>query len=493
MLKLNYIKKNNFEFGILIILLLISFSNDLYQYSLYTPPRSFQWVISGDEPFHLQITSSIIRHSSFTIDDFFNDSNRDPNLKFPDSFYGGGENGNCRDNHAFLANDGHCYSIHGIGLPLLLIPGYFLGGILGTTLTVSIMFALMGLVIFKFTSNLTTRKTGFIVTLVMSFGTIMFSFSGKIYSDLPAGILLITILYIFFQKKHNFLNIAIVGSLLGFLIFLKTPFLAFQVILLPIMCYVIFKDTVNKKNLFPLIGFFILFLLLFSWYGQISSSSEYGSFGGKNGFSVFERAIEHSDPTSIQKNDVFKGPPNLLFGQSYGIFIFSPILLLSIFGIKFLWKQNKTLTIIFMLILLVIVLMHAVAIPYADTWTTPSRLLLPVFPLMSIPLALLFERYSKNIIFLVIFSVSTLIGISFNLIIAGLNNGHRYFDERADIANRVYFDLLREFPIVEMKNSVSIMNYWENIGPSFWIFVIVFIFIFSIFMIFPIKKNIKNL
>ncbi len=482
------------EIFLFIILFSASLLTSLYQYSEWKDSpggmiNDSLAIFSGDEPHYLKITSLIIRHQSIHVDDFFYDDDPDPNLGFSPEFQPWE---NCRMHHSLTAADGHCYSIHGLGLSLLLVPGFAIGGFMGAMITMNIIFALMGLIIFKFSTKFVTNKIGFISTLIFCFSTILFSFSGEIYADFVAGFFILSSMYLIFQKDKNPSNVLIVGALLGFLPFLKIAFIFFPIILLPIFTIILIR-TNKTKYLIILFGIFSILLLIFVWHQIITEPIEKAvGFGGYSGLPYLEQRLQIEDNFEL----ITKGITNYLFGHSYGLFIFSPIALLSIFGIKFLWEKNRSLTISLILVFGLFLLLMAWSISYAAAWTTPSRYILPVLPLLSIPFAVLFHRFSKNIIFHIPLLFSIYSGISFNILFSRIIYGHSVPQVRADIADQVYFSASQIFPYVDPSNGViiktTVSNFWD-VEIYFWIFLSILIGIYGLFFLVPlIKKTPKH-
>jgi len=371
------IKNNRAEIIIFIILFSFASLQIFYQYSIWDndPNKSYQEIqglLTGDEPHYVSYTSTMIRYNSVDLNDFFLTSDPDPNLVFPIQYLG--ENGNCTKWHGATASDGKCNPSHDIGLSFLILPGYFIGGIVGAMATMSIFFALLGVVIFKFSSKFVTKRSSFISTLFFSIGTGIFAFSSEIYPDLVAGLFLILTIYLFFYKKNNFFYISIIGASLGFLIHLKINFAIFALILLPIMIIILIKNKTYRKSIFFLVVVFLVFASSFIMYNLIA----HDSIGGYHGDYTTEY-LDIDAPDSYEK--VTKGIANYLFGQSYGLFIFSPLILLSIFGIKYFWSKNKIIAFTTISIILPFLLVHSWAFADAANSTLPSRYLMPIIPL----------------------------------------------------------------------------------------------------------------
>lgn len=488
-----FLKKNSTEFIIFSILFLVSFSQFYYHYNFWenNPSRTTNGafaIFSGDEPHYLEVTSTILRHHSFQIDKWINDPNPDPNLIFPERFYGSG----CPLHHSLPAKDGHCYSIHGIGLPLLMVPGYAIGGFFGAAMTILVIFSLTGVIIFKLGTKFASRRSSFLGTIFFCIATVLFVFSSEIYPELATGFFLILVLYWFFYKENNFLYSSAIGSTLGFMLFLKVTYLVFPLILLPIMITVLFKNKTNWRSIFPLIGFFLLFSSLFMVYNIISEDVRGSGIGGFHGDAVISFTQR---PLSESVDLLSKGLVNYSFGQSYGLFAFYPLVLLSIFGTKYFWQKNKLIAFTFLSLFTVFFMLHSWGSPYAAAWSLPSRYLVPIIPLMGIPLVLLFEKYFRNIIFQVMLFVSMFIGISANVFLGAIYYSHPTPKLRADIAGKIYHGIEQLFPYVDLNDKTTIENFWSNTTDAFWIFIGSLILLFFLFNIISrIKsKNNKNL
>ena len=180
------------------------------------------FLITGDEPHYLIGTSTMIRHQSIYVDDFFLDDNPDPNLKVPNNLYSDYEK-NCFPHiwHGYKTTDNKCAPHHNLGLSFLLINGYFFGGILGALTTIILISSLTAIIFFEFVRKITNEKIAFVTTLLLIFGTIFFSFYDRIYPEPVAALILISVFYIFFSARINTFNYVSIGLLVGILPFFK--------------------------------------------------------------------------------------------------------------------------------------------------------------------------------------------------------------------------------------------------------------------------------
>ena len=481
--------ENKHELTIFTVLLLTALLFTIYQFSAWeSGTERIQWksfaLFSGDEPSYLEITSTIINHHSLNIDYFYKDLHPDPMLIEPTMYY---EVDSCRLHHALLGRDGHCWSSHQPGLAFLLVPGYIIGGAVGAMISMNMMFTIQGIVIFKFLKKFVKKTTSIICTLIFSLVTISLSFSDRIYPDFIAGFFIFSALYFFFVRENNFKNLMAAGLLLGFLPFLKTEFVVFSILLLPIMIISMLKKR-NREGPIILVSSFLLFTLIFVWYLVISSPVEESpGFGG-----TYTHLAQDTLSTKIGVLEEFlsKGFANLLFGRSYGLFVFSPLALLSLFGMKYVWNYNRVLTATIVIIMSIFILGLSMTIPYAAGWTLPSRYLLPILPLTVIPFAFLFENLVRKIPFQIILVFTSFIGTSLNILFSRIIYSHPTVEMRASVANQAYLGAAQIFPYIGVSTDPSaIANFWSSSGPFFWIFIVM---LTSLFFVFTLYSKIKK-
>jgi hypothetical protein len=440
-------------------------------------------LFSGDEPFYLEVVSSITRSQSVSISAHFTSLEKDPFLELPPLYY---EVHSCRLHHSLLAADGECY-LPNIGFPVILAPAYALVGFVGSMLTISLLFSFQGVILYKISNKFTSKKLGFFLTLLVSFSTISLSFSTEIYPDFVGGFFLLLIFYFFYFRATNFLNISIVGFSLGFLALIKSYLLFFPLLLIPIMILILLKNQ-RYNNIFHLIASFTIFLLIFLSVSVLIAPVEVTK--GIGGGYLWLLSQSFSNPSNLINliENIGVGIQSLLFDQSTGLIAFSPILLVSIFGIKYVWKKDKFLTISIVTIVFSFISIFALTSPYAGGWSLPSRNIIPILPIMLIPFFSIFERFKHNIPFHLIILFFSYVGVSLNIIFARTIYGHFTVEKRQEILSNVYGGISQYFPQLKIDWNLPYPHVYESIHPLFLIIVIVLLFFF---VLFTFSTNIK--
>tara|TARA_B110001454_G_C12707792_1_gene429368 strand:- start:469 stop:2208 length:1740 start_codon:yes stop_codon:yes gene_type:complete len=438
-------------------------------------------LFSGDEPFYFEMVSSITRSHSFALDAHFTNPEKDPYFEFPPIFY---EVHSCRLHHTLMAADNSCY-LTNIGLPLIISPGYYLGGVVGSMFTLSLIFSLQGIIFYKISNHFTTKNSSFFLALLVSLATTILVFSSRIYPEFTAGFFLLGAIYFFFFRPNTFLNIVIVGFFLGFLPFLKSFFLLFSIILLPIMIYSLLKNR-HYNHAFQLsLTFSILIIIFFSILVMFAPIE--GPVGVGGGYANYlTNYFSDSNSQSQFFNTLTHGFERYLFGQDYGLLIFSPLALLSIFGVKYIWSYNRQLFFLMFVPVGTFLFFMASFGAYAGGWSLPGRYIFPILPILLIPLFPLFEKYKKHIILHMLILFSTYVGVSLNIIFSRTIYGHFTIVERGDILNQVYFGLISSFPRLVSDDASLHRNLMDITFSPLFLFII--ITIISIFIFFTFSS-----
>jgi hypothetical protein len=409
----NFIASNKDSFLIFLIVFIIFTMINLYEtavwiHQLKTDPGITSLnIITGEEPTYLEVVSTIIRHHSIYLDDFFLDKNPDPNLTMPYFFYNLNYSWNW---HAFKIDNGHYVAGDGPGLSYILVPGYFIGGIFGAFMTMSFASSFTSILMYKFASKFTNKKIGFLTTMIFTFATILIVYCNTVYADVIIMLFCIFIIYCIFEKSNSNLYMAFAGASLGFGVFLKISFVSIDVILLPVLLIFLIKHRISSKNFLIFIGLFITFSLFAILNNMYSYHSIFGQENTVN-------SLNFLNSNESTRYLILEGFINLFFGKYQGLFIFSPILAMFVFGVGLCYKKNNFLMVTIALLSLSLIVGYVLANPWGALVGNdpPHRYLIPLIPLISIPFALGFERFVRNPIYIILLLGLLTISIAFSL------------------------------------------------------------------------------
>jgi len=444
------------------------------------------FLITGDEPHYLIATSTMIRHQSIYVDDFFLDDTPDPNLKFINSLYGDYEK-NCFPNiwHGYKTTDNKCAPHHNLGLSFLLIQGYFWGGIFGSLTTMILVLNFTAIVFFRFVRKLTNEKISFVTTLLVIFGTIFFSFYDSIYPEPVAALILISVFSIFFSERISTFRYLSLGILIGILPFVKFSFIIPAVIVILFLVVFSLRDKQYRKAIAIAIPFLLVLGAFFYHSSLIYEDTIHGAGGHleTRATSFFENIFDESEKPL---DKLFKGLASNLFSRNYGLLIFSPLLMIGIFGTKQIWTANKRIALLSYVLVITFVISQSQTFPFAAGWTLPSRYFVFLIPIMGIWLALLLQKYHKNWFFIGMLSASTIVGIVFNAKFAQIFGNHTLPEQREQIMLDVYQGFGEIFPhyLTPYWNTEKSV-FWGNTSDMFWVFLISYISVFIAYFVLP--------
>jgi 4-amino-4-deoxy-L-arabinose transferase-like glycosyltransferase len=292
----------NYDFLILFILI----------YIIYNTVTRIEW--SGDVYPAVFLPISLILNQTIYFDSVLKMAELSPNLAY-----------------AFPLVNGHYVSLFPIVTPVLITPIYFISCIpliifkipLNFTLitmmaksSAAIIAALSCVFVYLTLKELFSRKVGLITVIIYAFATSTWSVSSQaLWQHGTVELLLILMMYIVVrnEQKKSLTNIIFLGLLTGLFLFNRPPD---AILLLPIVGYIVWYE---RKTL-PVYGLSAAATgLPFLVYNLSIFGNVFGGYKQNLDFFVF----------SIVNIRNFAG---LLIAPNVGLLIFSPVLILSVFG-----------------------------------------------------------------------------------------------------------------------------------------------------------------
>jgi hypothetical protein len=279
---------------------------------------------------------------------------------------------------------GNYYSKYGIGYAILFIPSVvateclhyiihiprarLLQGIASLTNTLIATICMM-LFIKLFHNMGLSKKIIVITSIVIASGSMLLPYSKINHAETPT-LLILLIFFLYWQKntKLNIKTAIVYGSCIGFLLLLKASNIIDSALFLCCCGYLIITGKCKKSISIILCGIpliTVLFLLWFNWY-RFGSLFNYGYGIEQNQFTT---------PFS-------EGLNGLLLSPSKSIFIFSPLIILSIYGLVISYRNNIRLSIPVVLLFICNFLFFLFWHDWHGGWSWGPRLLVPVLVLM---------------------------------------------------------------------------------------------------------------
>jgi hypothetical protein len=400
--------KNNKKYVSVLIFLVIFIIYTIFLSMNYTPyllPIKTQqgFSLTGDEPHYVLMTSALL---SGKID--------------CNSIYAGLPNmaKHIRNDTGSLLY-GLQISSHPYGLPLLMTLPYSLGenflhsGVYGMLIFVCVLMALISVMIYKISMFITKEnmQVSIFTTLAFSFATGIFMWSGQLFTENVIAFFITLAIYKLLTgtKKVDFILSGIALSVL--------PFIKYQGIFITGGCLLILGLLYirGNKNLKYIIIPLLLSILIYVLYMHL--------FIGFGSIDMLGTNTDLGQPTinilgfNISKTLYF-AIFGLLIDRNYGLFIYSPILILSIFGIFQTIKNRNPAIYLSAFIFGFWFCAISGFIGWMGWISIPGKYTIVILPLLSIPFALGMLDLIKNIKYIVSYLTLFLVGLILNIYIA---------------------------------------------------------------------------
>ncbi len=365
----------------------------LYATGLVFPALPF----TGDEPHYLLITKSLITDGDINLADDYQE-------KEYKAFYAGE-----LDPHAYPGKKrgDFLYSRHLPALSLLITPFYVVGDKLGgvisslthqpgseriilfffSRLPICLLAALLGLVFFLSAWELTQdKKAALFAWLILSFTSPLVFYSHLIYPELPVALILAALAYgLILKKRTSSLNLFWAGLGIGLLPWFGIKYISLAGMALLIVVFVTARAGRNRKkavasflaSLAVSAGSFLLFL--HNLYGKISPQVVYRGSAEGTDLSL-SRFLVKDWAEFLSRLLAF------LIDQRHGLFVYAPILILSLAGFFLLWKRKSEAAYLLGGLFVAFWVFCSMTLYYAG-FCPPGRPLLPVIWILGLFLA----------------------------------------------------------------------------------------------------------
>ncbi len=330
-----------------------------------------------------------------------------------------------QDNAIF---NGHYYSGFAPGASFLVMPLYFLIKPLLNLLPVSVFgfpqlqfkviimnilatvfltipaSALLSVLIYKFLDNFTTRKKyKLLITFFFAFGTIIFVHSTGFYRRPITLFLAFLSFYLMYKIKNNQIRsspkiLFLIGLLLGVSIFIEYS----MFIVVGLLSLYLLTFLRNKKILWYLLGLLIPLIALMIYHYFIFNdpfTTPYMHRASPRAQSI----KTFSDVLTI--NFSSERAFELTFGLSRGLFISSPILLLSLLGLFYFFRNKPKKNLLEIILIVLIAFSYFLFnVSQVDIWEAGCsfgpRFMIQVLPFLIIPMVFTFNRINIKFILL---------------------------------------------------------------------------------------------
>ncbi|MBP9669940.1 glycosyltransferase family 4 protein [Candidatus Woesebacteria bacterium] len=341
--------------------------------------------------------------------------------------------------------DGRYVSLFAPLLSFLVAPGYMLGKLFssvqfGTFLNIAVFALINVYLIFKIARHFgLSQSSSFIGGFIFLFATPAYAYAANLYQH-HVTVLLLLLGILLTLKKRSVISSALVVFLWALSLTLDYPnaFL-FVPIGLQILTRAVEVVKTNISYQIHLKWSYLLVvlgavipMLFFFWFNNLSYGGPLNMLGGssvqavtnigEDGNPIFthhENPVDEADlKAEITTSDDSSGQLSYFkarglinglyiqfFSPDRGVAVFSPVILLGIFGIYFLYQRSKSRTVMLCAIVIANILLYGMWGDPWGGWAFGSRYLIPSYAILAIFLSAFLDRFRKNIPIILIFLI----------------------------------------------------------------------------------------
>jgi hypothetical protein len=317
----------------------------------------------GDEPHYLIVADSLLR-----------DHDLDLTQDFKEARYRSFHSAPLEPHFRVRGRHGEIYSIHAIGLSLLLVPAYAVAGYPGASFFMALLAALLALELRELLRDWTGRdRLADGLAWVLALSPPLIHYAGLLFTEIPAALALAFALRRSRgPERHGVLGALAWGCALAFV-----PWLNVRYSLLPVVVLLYFLSQSQRprgREIGAAVGPMIVSaLVLVSYHSML-----YGFFDPRR---VYGRRPEFAWATLPE------GLAGLLLDQEFGLLVYAPLFALALPGIGRLrrvgWREATLVG--------TLIVMALLTAGSWDMWrggfNPPARFLVPLLPAMALAVA----------------------------------------------------------------------------------------------------------
>ena len=387
--------------------------------------------ISGDEPFYLLTTQSLLADGDFDLRNQYETRSYESFFDHPDGLW---------QQSVPKPGDGQLLSPHNPGLSILVIPGFALGGLVGTQVQLLVLGAAAMALAFVLADRLTGRRAlSWVITLGVALSATAFIYSSEIYPEFPAALaLVVSLILVTREKSLGTADALLLAATLTVLCWLgaKYAFLA-----VPVAVYFLFQA--DRDGRLALLAAGVASAAFFGWFhlrlfGGLTPYGVNVVYAGWNTTDILGGHVEWSER--------YYRLWGLFIDRRFGIGRWAPLLLVAVPGMALLAMGRPPLKLALVLIVTQMLIATFVAITMMGWWF-PGRTMLTVLPLLVLPVVLLVSRASQwGRVAVALLGVVTL-ATTYGLAVAGRAEEITIAVDPFDIAYPLFQGLSGLFPL----------------------------------------------
>jgi hypothetical protein len=318
----------------------------------------------GDEPHYLMVADSLLRDHDLSLEQDYEAGRY--RVFHPEPL---------APHYRVRGRDGAIYSLHAVGLSLLVLPAYAVGSYAGASFLMALLGVWLALEVRALLrASLGEGTEG--VAWIVALSPPLVHYSGLIFTEIPAALIVAVALRQ--ARAAASKRIALLtGTAVAFLPWLNVRYAILAAALLAFALAARPARGAAIAWLAPsAISAAALALFHFHLYGFFDPRRVYG------------RRPE------LSLAGLPTGLPGLLFDQEFGLLVYAPVFALAVPGVIALWRRSRRLAVITAILVLCVVSVAGAWPMWRGGFNPPARFLVPVVPALALAMG---SRLQKGI------------------------------------------------------------------------------------------------
>jgi hypothetical protein len=312
---------------------------------------------AGDEPHYLMVAESLLRDGDLSLEQ-----------DYAEGRYRAFHDHPLVPHFRVRGKHGEVFSLHALGLSLLILPAYALGGYPLVSFFMALLAALLarelrGLIARTFADDALAEGAGWALALSPP----LIHYAGLVFTEIPAALIVATFLHRERGGEPRPLRAAALGSMVAFLPWLNVRLSVVVVIL--VLHALAGRPRVRAAGalLLPLAAS-ALALAAYHWW-------LYGFWDPRR---VYGRRPEFS------LAGLGNGIPGLFFDQEFGLLVYAPVFALALPGLVSLLRHERRLGVTSLTLAISMVLIAGSWPMWRGGFNPPARFLVPIVPALAV-------------------------------------------------------------------------------------------------------------
>lgn len=317
----------------------------------------------GDEPHYLMVADSLLRDGDLDLE-------RDYALGRYRAFH----RGDLAPHYRKRGKEGQIYSLHAVGLSLLVLPAYAVGGYPGASFFMALLAALLARELRALLREVCPDVAEG-VAWVVGLSPPLLHYAGLIFTEVPAALVLTAALRRARREGQGFGGALFVGAAIALLPWLNVRYSPLALVLL------LYALAGRPRR--PVAAGLVLPTLLSVAGLAVYHHALYGFYDPRRVYGARPELAWRNLPEGLQ---------GLLLDQEFGLLAYAPVFALALPGLAGLFRRRPALTAA-SAAMLAVVLVTAGSWPmWRGGFNPPARFLVPLLPALAVGLAAWLRR-----------------------------------------------------------------------------------------------------